>query len=129
MKLTDDELKISKALSEYNPLEIDEGGWIPVRNNYPNSIEKKECIFCKLSPMIFYILFDIVGCLFGFVFNPFWVTFEILLGFSYVLSNNKKLKKNIFKKLNLKNILGILTIGIIFRAILFFYFTNYYRIP
>lgn len=100
-----------------------------IKNQELLQASNNDCLPCKLAPIIFYIIFDIIGCLTGIVFNPFWVLFEVSLGISYLFSKNNKLKENIIKKISIQKLIGVLTFGIVLRAIIAMYLNKYYILP
>ena len=105
---------------KYNPLEIDEGGWIPKRSSHPVSITKS-CWFCTYAPAIAFIFIDIYGGYHGHLHQIGWLIFQLLFASMYVSNNEKLFERKEDGKIqwSTSGIMLVLMLGITLRAILF----------
>lgn len=50
-----------------------------------NSIEKnKKCVLCHYAPVVFFLILDFVGCMYGLIVNPIWFLVQIILCLIYI---------------------------------------------
>lgn len=108
-------------LPKYNPLEIDEGGWIPIREQYMAQEIKKPCTLCLLFPIISFVLIDFLVSLFDLAHTSSWLLIQLLLGSFYVRSYAFQEGKDNKKEMKLSNIMLCLMTGIVLRDIGLFY--------
>lgn len=106
-------------LPDYNPLEVDEGGWIPVRNNNPTS--SKPCWFCRHAPVITFILADFYAGYHGYIHETMWLVIQLLFASMYIKDTEKFFERKPDGKIqwNPSGIMVVLMLGITLRAIMF----------
>lgn len=106
-------------LPDYNPLEVDEGGWIPVRTN--NLSLAKPCWFCKHAPVITFILADLYAGYHGYVHESMWLIIQLLFASTYIKDTERFLEVKTDGKIqwNISGIMLVLMLGITLRATLF----------
>ena len=111
---------------KYNPLEVDEGGWIPVRNDYSIPPQKESCKICQYSPVILFLLIDWLGAVFGIIHDPKWIWVQLLVALIYIKNINSLssfVEKDLKGKIIWKpaGVLLVLVFSILLRKLIFLY--------
>jgi hypothetical protein len=72
---------------KYNPLEVDERGWIPVRSQSIVPPALKNCLPCKYAPIVLFVIVDFIISMYGLSHQSMWLCLQLLFGSFYVKSS------------------------------------------
>lgn len=104
----------------FNPLEVDQGGWIPMRNQSLVPPALTNCLPCKFAPVVFFVVVDFTISLCGLSHEYMWLCLQLLVGSFYVRSSayqeGRYLEKS-DKQIRISTIMLCLIAGITLRNI------------
>lgn len=76
--------------TKYNPLEDDDGEWVPVRGQSMNKETRKDCILCKHASFVLYLVFTVAAHNAGYITSYGWLFVQLLLGLYVHIGSIKK---------------------------------------